>query len=207
MFADTLNSITQLIQQYPTWAGVIVFLVAMIESLAIIGFIVPGVAIMFAIGALISNGTLDLISTVIWAAAGASIGDGLSFYLGWYYKEKVYQIAWLNKHQDLLDKGHQFFEKYGVFSILIGRFVGPIRAIIPLIAGIFGMPIKQYIPVNIIASALWSPAYLFPGLIFGTVVAMTPVEWLAYWPVGAIVFLILVLVRLIKKRQHSSQNN
>jgi membrane protein DedA with SNARE-associated domain len=204
MFVDALNSITQLIQQYPTWAGVIVFLVAMIESLAIIGFIVPGVAIMFAIGALISNGTLELLSTVIWAAAGASIGDGLSFVLGWHYKEKVYQLAWLKKHQDLLDNSHQFFEKYGVFSILIGRFVGPIRAIIPLIAGIFGMPIKQYIPINLIASALWSPAYLFPGLIFGTVVSMTPEEWLAYWPISAIVVvIILVIVRFKKNRRYT----
>jgi membrane protein DedA with SNARE-associated domain len=91
-----------------------------------------------------------------------------------------------------------------VFSILIGRFVGPIRAIIPLIAGIFGMPIKQYIPINLIASALWSPAYLFPGLIFGTVVSMTPEEWLAYWPIGAIVVvIILVIVRFKKNRRYT----
>ncbi|MEH6502300.1 MAG: DedA family protein [Cycloclasticus sp.] len=174
MLADALNSITQLILQYPIWAGAIVFLVAMIESLAIIGFIVPGVAIMFAIGALISNGTLDLLSTVIWAAAGASIGDGLSFALGWHYKDKVYQLAWLKRHQDLLDNGHVFFEKYGVLSILIGRFVGPIRAVIPLIAGILRMPIKQYIPINIIASALWAPAYLLPGLFFAEALSYLP---------------------------------
>ncbi|MGB1647598.1 MAG: DedA family protein, partial [Cycloclasticus sp.] len=74
MLADFLNLVTQWVTDYPFWSGAIIFLVAMIESLAIIGFIIPGVAIMFAIGTLIGNGTLDLYSAIIWAAAGASLG-------------------------------------------------------------------------------------------------------------------------------------
>jgi undecaprenyl-diphosphatase len=168
MFANFLEIITQWITQYPLWSGIIIFTVAMIESLAIIGIVVPGIAIMFAIGALISNGTLDLVSSIMWAAAGASTGDALSFALGWHYKERIYHVPFFNQHQNLLDQGHNFFEKYGVISILIGRFIGPIRAIIPLIAGILNMPLKYYIPINIVASALWAPFYLVPGLFFGS---------------------------------------
>ncbi|MGB1340570.1 MAG: DedA family protein, partial [Cycloclasticus pugetii] len=62
MFAELLDTFTQLINQHPTWAGLIVFLVAMVESLAIIGVVIPGVAIMFGVGTLISNGTLDMAS-------------------------------------------------------------------------------------------------------------------------------------------------
>lgn len=200
MFADFLNNLTDLINQYPTWAGAIVFLVAMVESLAIIGVVVPGVAIMFAIGALISNGTLDLISTVLWAAAGASFGDGLSFALGKYYDEKIYQIAWFKKHPDVLKKGHDFFDKYGLISILIGRFVGPIRAVIPLIAGILNMPVKHYISINIIASLLWAPAYLFPGLLFGNALSSTPSKLLEYSPVViAIIIIVVLLIKQFKK--------
>ncbi|PCI21953.1 MAG: phosphoesterase PA-phosphatase [Piscirickettsiaceae bacterium] len=200
MFADFLNSITELIHQYPTWSGAIVFLVAMIESLAIIGVIVPGVAIMFAIGALISNGTLDMTTTVLWAAAGASFGDGLSYAIGRHYDKKIYQISWFKKNPNVLEKGHVFFEKYGIFSILIGRFVGPIRAVIPLIAGILDMPLKQYVPINIIASLLWAPAYLFPGLLFGDAISTTPSYLLDYWPVGvAIILIVALLIRQFKK--------
>ena len=182
MFADFLNALTELINQNPTWAGLIVFLIAMLESLAIVGVIVPGVAIMFAVGALISNGTLDLVSTVLWAAAGASIGDGLSFALGKHYDQRIYNLNWFKNNPTVLEKGHRFFEKYGVFSILIGRFVGPIRAVIPLVAGILDMSLKKYIPINIIASLLWAPAYLLPGFFFEKLTELIPPNILNKWP-------------------------
>ena len=182
MFADFLNTLTLLIHQYPTSAGIIVCLVAMVESLAIIGVIVPGVAIMFTIGALISNGTLDMVSTVLWAAAGASFGDGLSFALGKHYDKKIYNVTWFKNNPHVLKNGHQFFEKYGAISILIGRFIGPIRAVIPLVAGILDMPIKHYIPTNLIASALWAPAYLIPGFFFGKSTALIPINLQKEWP-------------------------
>jgi len=201
MFADLLNTLTQLINQHPTWAGIIVFLVAMIESLAIIGVVVPGVAIMFAIGALISNGTLDMVSTVLWAAAGASIGDGLSFALGKHYDKKIYNVTWFKNNPRILKNGHEFFEKYGTISILIGRFIGPIRAVIPLIAGILDMPIKHYIPTNIIASALWAPLYLMPGFFFGKSTALIPIHFQNEWPfILLFAVLIWTLYNTLKKR-------
>lgn len=196
MFADFLNTLTQLIDQHPTWAGIIVCLVAMVESLAIIGVIVPGVAIMFTIGALISNGTLDMVSTVLWAAAGASFGDGLSFALGKHYDKKIYNVTWFKNNPHVLKNGHQFFEKYGAISILIGRFIGPIRAVIPLVAGILDMPIKHYIPTNLIASALWAPAYLIPGFLFGKSTALIPINLQKEWP---FILLFAVLIWILYK--------
>ncbi len=209
MLTDLLNLITQWVVDYPLWSGALIFSVAMVESLAIVGIVVPGVAIMFAIGTLISNGTLDLLTTTVWAAAGASVGDGLSFALGKHYKEKIYTVSWFEKHPEFLQKGHAFFEKYGMFSILIGRFVGPIRAVIPLIAGVLDMPLKQYIPINIIASILWAPAYLFPGLLFGNAISNTPNSLLDNWPVWLIIcVLVILLAKFIKNnRRNNSQNN
>lgn len=201
MFADFLNTLTQLINQHPTWAGVIVFLVAMVESLAIIGVVVPGVAIMFAIGALISNGTLDMVSTVLWAAAGASFGDGLSFALGKHYDKKIYNITWFKNNPSVLKNGHEFFEKYGAISILIGRFIGPIRAVIPLIAGILDMPIKHYIPTNLIASALWAPLYLMPGFFFAKSTTLIPIDFQNEWPfILLFALLTWALYKTLKKR-------
>jgi membrane protein DedA with SNARE-associated domain len=209
MLTDFLNLITQWVVDYPLWSGVIIFLVAMAESLAIIGIVVPGVAIMFAIGTLISNGTLDMLSTTLWAASGASIGDGLSFALGKHYKERIHTVPWFAKRPGVLTKGHAFFDKYGIFSILIGRFIGPIRAVIPLVAGILDMPLKQYIPINMIASILWAPAYLFPGLLFGGAIATVPTSLADQWPIGlAILIAVILLARHLKKsRKKSSQDN
>jgi len=205
MFADFLNLITQWVVEYPLWSGAIIFSVAMIESLAIIGIVIPGVAIMFAIGSLISNGTLELYSTIIWAASGASIGDGLSFALGKHYDKKVYTVSWFKKRPEILTNGHNFFEKYGIYSILIGRFIGPIRAVIPLIAGILDMPLKQYIPINIIASILWAPAYLFPGLLFGSAISIVPTTLLDKWPIGLVLLAVLtLLIKQLKKTRKKS---
>ncbi len=208
MMSDLIALISQWVTLYPLFSGAIIFAVAMVESLAIIGFIVPGVAIMFAIGTLISSGTLELMSTIIWAAAGASVGDALSFALGKHYKEQLYQLPWLKKQPKLLDKGVTFFRRYGIYSILIGRFIGPIRAIIPLVAGMLNMPNKQYIPINLIASALWAPAYLFPGLIVGTAMTYMPGELLNYWPwaVGSLALIILA-IGIYRKRKKPSKNN
>ncbi|OUR84225.1 phosphoesterase PA-phosphatase [Cycloclasticus sp. 46_120_T64] len=204
MINELINLISQWVIDYPLFSGGIIFSVAMIESLAIIGFIVPGVAIMFAIGTLISSGTLELFSTILWAAAGASTGDGLSFFIGKHYKKRIYQLPGLKGQQPLFDKGHVFFEKYGIYSILIGRFIGPIRAIIPLIAGILDMPNKQYIPINIIASALWAPAYLFPGLFFGAAIAQLPQQLLDYWPWALALCIILIVFIGLRKTRHQS---
>jgi|TARA_R110002111_G_scaffold84862_4_gene133231 undecaprenyl-diphosphatase len=201
MFAELLDTFTQLINQHPTWAGLIVFLVAMVESLAIIGVVIPGVAIMFGVGTLISNGTLDMASTVMWAAAGASFGDGLSFALGKHYDKKIYTIAWFKNNPDVLKNGREFFEKYGAISILIGRFIGPIRAIIPLIAGILDMPTKHYIPTNLIASALWAPAYLIPGFFFGKSTTLITTNLENGWPfILLFAVLIWAFYKILKQR-------
>ncbi|MGB0320585.1 MAG: DedA family protein, partial [Cycloclasticus sp.] len=84
--------------------------------------------------------------------------------------------------------------KYGIFSILIGRFVGPIRAVIPLVAGILDMPNRQYIPINFIASILWAPAYLLPGLLFGSALSIIPDILLDKWPIGLVLLILLLLL-------------
>lgn len=188
-----IQQITDWVAQYPYWSGVVVFLVAMLESLAIVGVVVPGVAIMFAIGALIGTGALELIPTLIWAACGASLGDGLSFALGWHFRDRLHRLNYFQQRQDLLDRGHRFFQRYGALSVIIGRFVGPIRAIVPMVAGMLEMPVPRYLAANVLASMLWAPAYLAPGLVFGESYEVI-FRWLEEWwvvVVLALAFLVL----------------
>ncbi len=152
---------------HPIWAGLIVFLVAMAESLAIVGVIVPGVAMMFGIGALISAGALHFWPTLIWAVAGAVLGDGLSFFLGRHYQQQLRGFWPFSRHPEMLDQGVRFFQRYGGKSVVFGRFVGPVRAVVPLVAGMLGMSPARFLAANIGSALAWAPAYLLPGMVFG----------------------------------------
>ncbi len=67
---------------HPGWAGVITFLIAMSESLAVVGLIVPGSIIMSAIGTLVGAKIVPVIPTFLWAYQGAIAGDIISYHLG-----------------------------------------------------------------------------------------------------------------------------
>ncbi len=155
------------IAEQPEWAGVGVFVIALLESLAIVGMLVPGVAMMFAAGALIGMGALSFWPICLWAMAGAIAGDGLSFWLGWRYQVRLYRFWPFRSHPELIAHGIAFFKKYGGLSVLFGRFVGPVRAVIPLVAGMMEMKASRFFLYNIFSAVLWAPAYLFPGVVFG----------------------------------------
>ncbi len=181
---------------YPNRAGFIVFMIAMIESLVIIGMLVPGAALLFGVGALIGLGTLDLWSTLAWAAAGAIVGDGISFWLGYHYREQLHHIWPFKNHPNLFIQGEKFFHKHGGKSIAFGRFVGPVRAIVPTIAGMMEMSPIRFTVINIISALAWAPVYILPGAAFGTslelasnvlvrlislLIIVSLIVWLLFW--------------------------
>jgi len=161
------HALLEWVTAHPLLAGIAVFLVAMSESLAIIGLIVPGVLFMFGFGALIASGSLSFWPTMAWAVAGAVCGDGLSFMLGRIFKDRIATFYPFNRHPGMLQRGSQFFHRYGGKSVIFGRFVGPVRAVVPLVAGMLQMPTNRFLAANIFSALLWAPAYLIPGMVFG----------------------------------------
>ncbi len=155
------------IGENPFWAGVAVFLVAFSESVAIIGLLVPGVVMMFGFGALIASGILDFWGVFWWAVAGAVVGDGLSFWLGYHFQERLRDFHPFRRYPATLQRGIDFFQRYGGKSVAIGRFFGPVRAVIPLVAGMLGMSPLRFAAANILSALIWAPAYLLPGIVFG----------------------------------------
>ncbi len=165
---------TELFQQilawvsiHPGWSYSVIFLVAMAESLAVVGLIVPGVVIMFGIGALIASGAIAFWPAMGWAVIGAITGDGLSFWLGRHYQERLTSLWPFSRYPESIDQGRRFFAKYGGKSVALGRFFGPIRAVIPLIAGMMGMTPLRFVTANVLSALAWAPLYLLPGMVFG----------------------------------------
>ncbi len=165
--SELLAQLVQWISENPLWAGLAVFFVAFSESVALFGLLVPGVVAMFGFGALIATGTLEFWPVFWWAVAGAIAGDGLSFWLGHHYQDRLRELWPFNHHPKTLERGIAFFQRYGGKSVAIGRFFGPVRAIIPLVAGMLGMSPWRFLTANLISALAWAPAYLLPGIVFG----------------------------------------
>jgi membrane protein DedA with SNARE-associated domain len=172
MIEDTLQPFMAFIQDHPTWTGVIVCIISISESLVGIGFFVPGVLLMTSIGALVGNGTLPLFETLFWAILGAVIGDGVSFWVGYRYKEHLSDYWPFSRYPQWLIRGKAFFQKHGGTSIILGRFIGPIRPIIPVIAGMMDMKPLHFYSFNIASAIVWAPLYSLPGYLFGLTVGL-----------------------------------
>ena len=163
-----LQPLLDWITQNPNWSGAIVFLIAMSESLLIIGGIIPGAILMLSLGALVALGALELWSTLFWCILGAIVGDQISYWIGYYFKDFLERSWPFSKYPQILARGQAFFVKHGGKSIAFGRFVGPVRAVVPTVAGMMGMSPWRFTIVNIISAIGWAPCYIFPGIVIGT---------------------------------------
>ena len=165
--SDILHWLQQTITAYPLAAGLIIFTTAFLESLLVVGVIVPGAILMIIFGALIALDMLNGWTTLAYAVTGAIAGDGLSFWIGRRYRDQLRSMWPLSTHPVLLERGADFFTRHGGKSILFGRFVGPVRAVIPTIAGMMDMHPGRFALINILSALAWAPLYLLPGLVFG----------------------------------------
>ncbi|MBW1722885.1 MAG: VTT domain-containing protein [Deltaproteobacteria bacterium] len=149
-----------------------IFLISLSESLALVGLIVPGTVIMFGVGAVVATGSLELKPVLMLAAAGAIAGDGISYWLGHYYHERLKRIWPFSRYPGMLKNGEIFFHRHGGKSVLFGRFVGPVRPIIPVVAGMLGMRPLHFGVVNVLSAIGWAFVYILPGVFFGTSLAL-----------------------------------
>ena len=154
------------------WLGPVIALVSCVESLVVMGIVVPGVAMLFALGAIAGTGIMPVWAVLAWAFAGAVIGDGVSYWLGYRYHAKLKKWWPFNRHPQWLRHGEHFFDKYGTFSVVIGRFVGAVRPFIPVVAGMMDMPPAKFYTINVLSALVWAPAYLLPGYFAGAAMTM-----------------------------------
>lgn len=167
MESNWIQELALWIADNAAWAGVIIALVAFAESLAVIGVIIPGILFLFALGAMVGLGALDFYNAWFWSTLGAIAGDALSYWLGYRYRSHIWDFWPFSRHPDMLVQGRNFIAKHGAKSIIIGRFVGPLRPLIPVVSGMLAMPPRRFFSFNIPACILWAPAYILPGVLFG----------------------------------------
>lgn len=183
----------------PDWLLLSTALIALIESLAFAGIIVPGVALLFAAATLAGQQQVALPALLVSAYIGAITGDIMSYWLGRHAAPFVRNHWPFNRNPDWLKRGEVFFQRHGSYSVVLGRFIGPIRPVIPFIAGTLGMKPSLFISLNLASALIWAPVYILPGYLIGSSSVTLSQEWVP--PIYLLTGLILILLLVHKLHQ------
>ncbi|HEY0288431.1 MAG TPA: bifunctional DedA family/phosphatase PAP2 family protein [Pseudomonas sp.] len=180
-----LDSITAWLTVNPAWLSAAIFLVAFVECLAIVGIIVPGTVALFAIATLAGSGILPLNEALLLGFLGGLLGDAVSYILGRRFHQNIRRLPLLRHHPEWIGSAQSYFQRYGIASLLVGRFIGPLRPMLPMVAGMFDMPVVRFVAVSVIAAAGWSVVYILPGWAAGAAMRLPLPE--GFWPQAAVV--------------------
>jgi membrane-associated protein len=155
------------------WFLLLAFFLPFGETVAFLDAIVPGEVGLVFIGAAAGEAGVSLPVVIAVAAAGAFVGDSTSWFIGHRWGTTLL-TRWepIRRHTEKpLERATTHFEKYGGQTVFAGRFVGALRAVVPLIAGTSGMTYRRFVPWNAAASITWVTVMILLGAAFGEAVA------------------------------------
>lgn len=162
---NLVRSTIAFVQDHQAWGVPIVFVLAFCESFAFVSLLVPATGILLGVGGLIAAAELGFWPMWFAAALGAIVGDWLAYWLAFHFKDRVLQTWPLAGNPDLVARGVGFFKTWGMLAVFVGRFFGPFRAVVPLIAGLNAMPWLNFQIANVASAAVWAAGILLPGFI------------------------------------------
>lgn len=175
------------ITAHPNLAVLVIAVTAFGESFVFLSLLFPGTTVLIAAGALVQAHALDPVSAVIAGCMGAILGDAISFWIGRRFWSVIPKLWPFRNHPETLAQGIVFFERYGWASVFIGRFFGPLRAVIPLTAGMLKMPPVPFYAANCLSALIWAPALLYSGYLLNSAI-------LSGWSLEAKLFALALLV-------------
>ena len=160
-----IDQLIAFVSAHAELAYVTLFLAALLEAVPIVGSVIPGSTIIFALSGLVPGGELRLQWVLAAAIAGALLGDGSAFWFGYRSQSEILNSWPLSNYPRLIEKSVAFFRRWGTLAVFLARFVPPVRAFVPITAGALGMSPPLFYAVNIPAILLWAPAHVLPGVL------------------------------------------
>ncbi len=160
---DLAQQLLDFVNAHQGWAIAVMFITAFGELFAFLSLLFPGTTLLIAAGALIKSGSLPLWPIMIGAVLGAALGDSVSYWIGRRFGGRLTGIWPFSRNPQLLAAGMQFFHRHGGKSVFIGRFFGPVRAVIPLAAGVMRMSPRLFCVANVTSALVWAPMLLLAG--------------------------------------------
>ena len=165
---DPKTVIEDIAEALGPWTYALVGVMAFLETGAFVGLVAPGETVVIAGGVIAGQGEIRLIPLIglVWVCA--ILGDTTSFYIG-----RRLGRGFLEKHgprvkitHERLEQVEGYFDRHGGKTILIGRFIGLVRALAPFIAGSSGLAYRRFIPYSIVGTGLWATIFCTLGYIF-----------------------------------------
>ncbi|MGI9404428.1 MAG: DedA family protein [Hyphomicrobium sp.] len=160
---EIAEAIVAFVQANQAWAAPGACALAFGESLAFVSLILPATVILVTIGGLLGASAIDVWPVVIAAGLGGSLGYAVSYWIGLYFKDSIDNIWPFHAYPEMMQRGREFFEKYGAFAVFLGHFFGPIRAVIPVIAGMAAMRQIPFQIANVTSAFLWAGGVIAPS--------------------------------------------
>ena len=160
--------IEDLAQGLGNWTYVLVGLLAFLETGAFVGLVAPGETVVIVGGVIAGQGEISLMVLIgiVWACA--FLGDTTSFVIG-----RRLGRGFILRHgprlkitEQRLEQVERFLQRHGGKTILIGRFIGLVRALAPFIAGSSGLRYGRFAPYSVIGTGLWASLFAVLGYIF-----------------------------------------
>ena len=206
--ASLIDPFISFVSTHAWLAYLTLFLAALLEAVPIVGAVIPGSTIIFALSALVPGGELKLGWVLLAAIAGALLGDGSAFLLGYREQREILKAWPLSNYPRLVSQSEAFFNRWGALAVFFARFVPPIRAFVPITAGALGMAPPMFYAVNIPAVLLWAPAHVLPGVLAVSALhrygGFAPHEGIAkhYWILAVVIgALIIALASWVIRRR------
>lgn len=206
--ADAAEWLLDSAKAHPESATLIAFAVSFGESFAGLSFLIPGTTILIGLGAVLrAMGFGFWAFWPVWlaAAVGAILGDWISYWIGHRYKEHVLSIWPISHYRPQMDTALAFFSRWGVWGIFFGRFLGPFRATVPLVAGISQMRFWPFQIANITSALPWSASLLLLGAV-GWETIKAAWHWLDGWALILLGALAIALAILFWLRHRSRRD-
>lgn len=159
----SVDAILAFLAANKTWGTLVFGVMAFGESLAFIGVLVPATTVLVAAGTLVGAGVLSFWEIWIGGTIGAALGDAVSYWIGRRLGPGVETMWPFRSRPHWLAAGERIFARWGWAAVFFGRFIGPLRATVPLAAGIMQMPHWRFQAVNIASAIVWIPVLVAPG--------------------------------------------
>jgi membrane-associated protein len=189
------------------WGYLLLFLLTALEASAFVGLFVPGETALLLGGFLAYQGKLNLFVVIVVTALGGILGDSAGYEIGRHLGDRM-KRTWLGRKigEERWERARKYVRTKGAKAVLLGRFVGILRALVPAVAGDSRMPYPKFLLWNVIGALVWGPSVVVAGYLAGR-------SWRAIetylsrggFALFALIVLGLVIVHLVRKRRAGAE--
>jgi membrane protein DedA with SNARE-associated domain len=195
-----VTSILDLIKTHPEWAVALIAFTAFGESFLLVSLLFTGTAILVAAGGLIAAGILDPLQVIAAGILGGILGDAVSFWLGQKFGATLPKLWPFRRNPEQIQSGIDFFVRYGAISVFLGRFLGPLRATVPMVAGMMKMPTRRFYLANVLSAVVWVPALVLSGDLLLEMLRQTAADRMVL-VFGAVILAFTVAIFWVRRRK------